>query len=374
MPVSITMRVTETSVDSANNRSYVNVVVTANYTGGSFNRNDPPLTVTLDGVSETVGVDFNAGQATSGSEVIYNQTWFVGHNTDGSKTLYYSASYVTGVSSGTVSTSGSLVLTKLPGSSGGDSGDTGGGDSGDTGGGDSGGSEGGDSGGGSQTAKCYVDYILAPHSSVDVYQVISETYNSFIRTLTSSGFAIFNPTYSGILRFIFNADEGYVLTECKKDGEICEQNFTFGVSGTKEIMLESNVAPSSYLLSMSTTEGVNVSVTRVSSEATTTIAGQLHNGSTIYHNDVVRVEFSCVSGYILDTCTVNGVAFTSGDTITVTGNLTVSASAKRNGTPQTAHIDNGVGLVGYLVCVEDGLVWNEYSECVDTGSSWEEIT
>lgn len=78
MPVTITMRVTETSVDAANNRSYVNVVVTANYNGGSFNRNDPPLTVTLDGVSETVGVDFNAGQATSGSEVIYNQIWYVG--------------------------------------------------------------------------------------------------------------------------------------------------------------------------------------------------------------------------------------------------------------------------------------------------------
>ena len=126
MPVSISMSVSETSVDTANNRSIVSVVVTAHYTGGSFNRNDPPLTVTLDGVSDTVGVDFNAGESTSGSETIYSKSWYVGHDSDGKKTLYYSASYVTGTGSGTVSTSGSLVLTPITvsgGDSGGDSGD-----------------------------------------------------------------------------------------------------------------------------------------------------------------------------------------------------------------------------------------------------------
>lgn len=136
MPVSISMSVSETSVDTANNRSLVSVVVTAHYTGGSFNRNDPPLTVTLDGVSDTVNVDFNAGESTSGSETIYSKSWYVGHNTDGTKTLYYSASYVTGVSSGTVSTSGSLMLTPISvpgGGSGGDSGDDDD-DSGDSGG------------------------------------------------------------------------------------------------------------------------------------------------------------------------------------------------------------------------------------------------
>lgn len=153
MPVSISMNVVQNSVDNTNNRSLVTVTVTAHYTGGSFNRNDPPLTVTLDGVSETVNVDFNASNNTSGSETIYSRQWYVGHNSDGTKTLYYSASYVTGVSSGTVSTSGSLVLSSTGGSSGGSSsgGDPGGGDSGGGttgGGGDSGDDSGDDSGGG----------------------------------------------------------------------------------------------------------------------------------------------------------------------------------------------------------------------------------
>ena len=164
MPVSISMNVTETSVDTANNRSYVSVVVTAHYTGGSFNRNDPPLTVTLDGVSETVNVDFNASELTSGSEVIYSQTWYVEHNSDGTKTLYYSASYVTGVSSGTVSTSGSLVLTSIStGSSGGDSGDDDDDDSGGSDGGDSGGGSSGNDPGGTESStpsyQCYISTL-----------------------------------------------------------------------------------------------------------------------------------------------------------------------------------------------------------------------
>lgn len=158
MPVTLSMNVVQNSVDNTNNRSLVTVTVVANYTGGSFNRNDPPLTVVLDGVSDTVNVDFNASEKTSGSETIYNKQWYVGHNSDGTKTLNYSASYVTGVSSGTVTVSGSKALSPTTGGSssggggseGGDS-EGGGGSEGETpegGGTEGGGTEGGGSEGG----------------------------------------------------------------------------------------------------------------------------------------------------------------------------------------------------------------------------------
>ena len=323
MPVSIGMSVTETSVDTANNRSYVNVVVTAYYNGGSFNRNDPPLTVTLDGVSETVNVDFNAGEATSGSEVIYSQTWYVGHDSDGSKTLYYSASYVTGVSSGTVSTSGSLVLTKISTDSGGDSG----GDSGD------------------EDTDTYYDVIFSG-SNAKISVSASSTAGDY-------------PSYKAgsTITISVSASDGYTLTSCYIDGE----STTYAsVTVTGDIYVTATAEPIEYALSVSAGTGSTVTVTR---NGTT-----LSVNNPIYYNDKLTITFGAETGYSLATHTVNGSEFTSGSSHTVTGNVTIIATATATVTlTGTAHIDG----VEYTVCIEDGTNWNEYEAYIDNGTSWD---
>lgn len=72
-------------------------------------------TITLDGTKYSFsGITFNSGQTTTGSKVIMTKTANIAHNTDGSKTVSCSASFVTGVSSGTVSASASKTLTTIP--------------------------------------------------------------------------------------------------------------------------------------------------------------------------------------------------------------------------------------------------------------------
>lgn len=114
MAVSISLSITQNSQSIANNTSNVTVKVTAKWTYGSFNRNDPSGSCTINGTKYTFTSDFNASQTTSGSQTIYTKTLNIAHNSDGTKTLSCSASYATGVSSGTVTASASKTLTTIP--------------------------------------------------------------------------------------------------------------------------------------------------------------------------------------------------------------------------------------------------------------------
>ena len=53
-------------------------------------------------------------------------------------------------------------------------------------------------------------------------------------------------------------------------------------------------------------------------------------GTQIYSDDVLKITATAESGYTLDTLTVNGTAFTSGQTYTVEGNTAIVASATEN--------------------------------------------
>lgn len=113
MAVSISLAITQNSQSIANNTSNVTVSVTAKWTNGSYNLNSKSGTLIIDGTSYSFASAFNTGQTTSGSAVIATKTVTIAHNSDGSKTLSCSASYVTGVSSGTVTASASKTLTAI---------------------------------------------------------------------------------------------------------------------------------------------------------------------------------------------------------------------------------------------------------------------
>lgn len=121
MAVSISMNIIQNSQSIENNTSNVTVEVYAHWTRGSYNAQtasdgypDARGTVSIDGASYAFYSKFNTGRYASGSERIFVKTLDISHNNEGEKVLSCWASYDTGVSSGTVSTSGSLALTTIP--------------------------------------------------------------------------------------------------------------------------------------------------------------------------------------------------------------------------------------------------------------------
>jgi hypothetical protein len=114
MAVSLTISIAQNSQDRDKNTSNVTVKLVANWNGGSYNILQKPGWVKIDGVQYDFTNNFNTGETLVGSKTIFSKTVDVSHNADGSKTLAVSASYTTGVSSGTITASESKALTKIP--------------------------------------------------------------------------------------------------------------------------------------------------------------------------------------------------------------------------------------------------------------------
>lgn len=121
MAVSISLSITQNSQNITNNTSNVTVKVTASWTGGSYNKlvNAAGVAqakgwVKIDGTSYDFDSTFNDNETKTGSKVVCTKTVNVAHASDGKKTLNCSASYSTGVASGTVTASASKVLTTIP--------------------------------------------------------------------------------------------------------------------------------------------------------------------------------------------------------------------------------------------------------------------
>lgn len=114
MAVSLSISITQNSQSIADNTSSVTVKVVAKWTYGSFNHLKKAGWLKIDGTQYNFTNNFNTSEVTSGSKTLYTKTVDVAHAADGSKTLACSASYTTGVSSGTITASASKALTKIP--------------------------------------------------------------------------------------------------------------------------------------------------------------------------------------------------------------------------------------------------------------------
>lgn len=82
--------------------------------------------------------------------------------------------------------------------------------------------------------------------------------------------------------------------------------------------------------SLSITQGANTTVTvsRTSSPNQHANTGALSSGAVVYYGDILTISASANSGYNLSAFTVNGTAWTSGNTITVTSAITVVTTAQ----------------------------------------------
>lgn len=86
---------------------------------------------------------------------------------------------------------------------------------------------------------------------------------------------------------------------------------------------------SKFTLSVSAGTGSSVTVNRTTSALGTSLAatGKLSNGASVYKGDKLQITFTPSTNYGIDKHTVNGNAFTSGNTHTVSANVTVVATA-----------------------------------------------
>lgn len=116
MAVSLSLTITQNSQSKANNTSNITVNVIASWTYGSNNRQSPAPSgwLKIDGTQYNFSNTFNDSVTTSGSKTLFTKTVNVEHKADGKKTVSCSASFATGVSSGTITASASKVLTQIP--------------------------------------------------------------------------------------------------------------------------------------------------------------------------------------------------------------------------------------------------------------------
>lgn len=109
MGVTLSLTVTESSVSQANNTSVVKAVLKAKSTSGSYNDVARSGYITIDGTKYTFSHSFAANTTTT----LATKSKTVTHNSDGSKTITVKGWYSTDVSSGDISTSKTVTLTKI---------------------------------------------------------------------------------------------------------------------------------------------------------------------------------------------------------------------------------------------------------------------
>lgn len=113
MGISIRMSLSERSYSVTDNSSVVRGLVEYKTTGSGHNGNSQPGTISVCGQKQSFSTSF-ANNNSSWKTLAYRD-FTVGHNADGSKTAYGSASYISGISSGTVyATASNITLTKIP--------------------------------------------------------------------------------------------------------------------------------------------------------------------------------------------------------------------------------------------------------------------
>ena len=105
--------------------------------------------------------------------------------------------------------------------------------------------------------------------------------------------------------------------------------------------ITSATSATAYTLTLTQGSNSTISVNRSSSNFTST--GALSNGAKLYSGDKLTITFSAASGYNVGTHTVNGSTFTSGNTHTVSGNVTVVSSATLKTYTVTFNANGGTG-------------------------------
>ena len=114
MAVSMWAELVQESIDINSNSSKININVYYSWTYGSFNHNGAKLTISLDGKSFSITKNLNPDKTTQGQALLYKYITQVFHDNDGNKTVNYSVSLATGISSGTLYEDYTAKLEPIP--------------------------------------------------------------------------------------------------------------------------------------------------------------------------------------------------------------------------------------------------------------------
>lgn len=199
-------------------------------------------------------------------------------------------------------------------------------------------------------------------SSVTVRRTNSPKKGASTGTL-SNGSTIYD---QDVLQITFAASTGYNMGTHTVNGNSFTSGGSHTVSGSVSVVSTATVK--SFTLSISAGTGSTITVNRTSSPKKGAATGALSDGATVYYSDVLKITFEAGAGYEITTHTVNGSAFTSGNTHTVTANVTVIAITNTLG---LVYIDNGTTLEAYLIYIDNGSSWEQHIPYIDNGSGWD---
>lgn len=131
--------------------------------------------------------------------------------------------------------------------------------------------------------------------------------------------------YGDIFTVTAGSVTGYTKTTFTVSGASLVSGNTYSVTGNVTITASSSLQ--SFTLSINAGTGSSITVKRTSSQQSGASLTTLSNGAIIYYFDQLQISFGSSTGYNLDTHTVNSANFTSGDTYSVTGAVSVISTA-----------------------------------------------
>lgn len=175
---------------------------------------------------------------------------------------------------------------------------------------------------GSRTINSYLLTLTAGDNIVSVSGGGSKVYNSSVTAVAVLGSA---SGYS--IRF----DGWYKQVAGGSTRVSTDLSYTFNMPAS-EVSLTAKATRSLivYFLKIQAGVGTAITVSRTSSPNAGASIGDLHHGSPIYYGDVLSVSFSSESGYTVATRTINGDDVGETVTYTVTGGVTIAATATLN--------------------------------------------
>lgn len=164
----------------------------------------------------------------------------------------------------------------------------------------------------------------------------------------ASGAAIFD---GDVLQITGGAQTGYNLTGLTVNGAAFASGGTMTASG--DVSVAAGAVLKTYTLTINAGTGCRITAARG--------GAALSSGDAITHFDVLMISAVALPGYELTGLTVNGTEFASSETMTVTGDVTIAATAKQLGLCY-------IGGVKYL-CYINGVQYKPMIGAAD-GSKW----
>lgn len=146
-------------------------------------------------------------------------------------------------------------------------------------------------------------------------------------------------------------------------------NDSYTVTGNVTVSASTSLIP--YTLSINAGTGSSISVKKLSSPLASKDVNTIwtSSGATVYYNDVLQITFATTSPeYKLDTYIVNGSTFISGNTHTVTDNVSIATTTIKQG---LVYLGNGSSFDPYLIYIGNGSDWDLYIPYIGNDSDWD---